>query len=171
MTNHQLINQTSGDVEYYTPILIVEAARRTMGGIDLDPFSSRTANNRIAATSIYTVEDDGFAQPWFGRVFCNHPFGRTTNPRFSAKLVEEIRRGQIEALCCITFAATSEKWFRPLLAIPQCFLTPRLNYVLPSGAVKRGVTKGSVVSYYGKDVHRFVEKFSQFGVVKLPCMK
>lgn len=40
MKAHRLINQDSGDVEYYTPTEITEAARRVMGGIDLDPFSS-----------------------------------------------------------------------------------------------------------------------------------
>lgn len=33
MDNAQLINQTSGDVEWYTPARIIEAARRCMGGI------------------------------------------------------------------------------------------------------------------------------------------
>lgn len=35
MNAAQLINQTSGRVEWYTPTLIVEAARRVMGAIDL----------------------------------------------------------------------------------------------------------------------------------------
>ena len=46
---HQLVNQDSGDTEYYTPGFIVEAARRVMGGIDLDPFSSAAANVLVQA--------------------------------------------------------------------------------------------------------------------------
>ena len=48
MTNAAtLINQTSGKVEYYTPADIVEAARRVMGSIDLDPASSPAANETV----------------------------------------------------------------------------------------------------------------------------
>ena len=50
----QLINQTSGNTEYYSPIDIVDAARYVMGGIDLDPASSALANARIGATHYFT---------------------------------------------------------------------------------------------------------------------
>ena len=46
MKNHQHINADGGSDEYYTPTEIVAAAWRTMGGIDLDPASSKTANVR-----------------------------------------------------------------------------------------------------------------------------
>lgn len=68
---------------------------------------------------------------------------------------------------CITFAATSEKWFKPLLGRPQCFLTPRTNYFTPDGKIMPGVTKGSVVTYFGRDVGRFASCFNKLGVVKV----
>lgn len=92
-TSHQLINQDSGDVEYYTPPRIVEAARRTMGAIDLDPASSATANQRVGAARFYTEVDDGLAQPWEGRIWMNHPFGRTTNGPWVRKIESEFMRG------------------------------------------------------------------------------
>lgn len=67
----QLINQTSGDVEYYTPPFIIEAARRVMGGIDLDPASSEIANRTVKATRYFTEADDGLQQEWNGRVCCD----------------------------------------------------------------------------------------------------
>jgi hypothetical protein len=67
----------------------------------------------------------------------------------------------------ITYACTSEKWFQPLLQKPQCFLSPRTNYYLPDGSVKKGVTKGSVVTNFGADVSRFREAFASLGVVKI----
>lgn len=51
MNNAQLINQDSGDYEYYTPIEIIEAAREVMGFISLDPASSSMANEKIGATA------------------------------------------------------------------------------------------------------------------------
>ncbi|MCB1715547.1 MAG: hypothetical protein KDK05_10475, partial [Candidatus Competibacteraceae bacterium] len=120
-TNHQLINQTSGKVEYYTPPEIVEAARATMGGIDLDPASSARANEIVQAAQYITVEQDGLSQPWFGRVWMNHPFGRKENPLWIDKLMQSFWSGDIEQAICITFASTSEQWFRPLLGYPQCY--------------------------------------------------
>lgn len=63
--------------EHYTPGDVVEAARRTMGGIDLDPASCEIANTRLVrATEFYTERDAGHLQPWWGRVFLNPPGGR-----------------------------------------------------------------------------------------------
>lgn len=52
----QLINQTSGNTEYYTPIDIVDAARYVMGWIDLDPASSALANARIGRPAPWYFE-------------------------------------------------------------------------------------------------------------------
>lgn len=57
--------------EWLTPPEIVAS----LGGFDLDPCSPI---NRpwTTAGKHYTVEDDGLAQTWQGRVWCNPPFGR-----------------------------------------------------------------------------------------------
>jgi hypothetical protein len=189
--SHQLINQTSGNVEYYTPLEIVEAARRVMGGIDLDPASSDAANERIKAAHIYTSKESGLAQPWHGRIWLNHPFHAgwnacdegcqrktcekrghvyhdiPSNADWINYLAQEFEAGRVTQSCNITFAATSENWFQPLLRQPQCFLSPRTNYYLPDGSILKGVSKGSVVTYYGNNVKGFAEEFSKFGKVKV----
>lgn len=78
----------------------------------------------------------------------------------------EYKAGATTQACCITYACTSERWFQPLLAFPMCFLVPRTNYYLPDGTLKRGVTKGSVVTYLGSGVARFRAHFASLGVVK-----
>lgn len=192
MNSAQRIHQDSGDTEYYTPLEIVDAARVVMGGIDLDPASSEAANRRVRADRIFTAADDGLKQEWRGRVWMNHPFSKGEkackpscakkacrergyhldsdmpgNKHWIDKLLDEFARGHVTEACCITYAATSEKWFRPLLAYPQCFLYPRTNYLLPDGSVKRGVLKGSAVTYLGDGLHRFVTAFHRLGVVKV----
>lgn len=167
-TTAQRINQTSGNVEYYTPLPILTAARELMGGIDLDPFSSKAANCRVRARRFFSIADDGFERSWdCASLFMNHPFGRATNPPAIEKLLREIRAGQTRQALCLTYACTSEAWFRPLLAQPQCYLYPRTNYVLPDGSVKPGVTKGSVVTYFGPDLARFRLIFAPLGAVKI----
>ena len=168
MNNHQLINSDSGDQEYYTDRLIIEAARNTMGSINLDPASSLRANSLIRADNIYTKQDDGLSMDWFGNVWMNHPFGRKENPLWINKLVSEYYKQNIEQAMCICFAATSEGWFRPLHQFPQCYLIPRTNYYKPDGTKKVGVTKGSVVTYLGENIDRFAKEFERLGEIKVP---
>lgn len=165
VNNAQLINQTTGECEYYTPPEIIEAARQTLRGIDLDPASSETANKTVKAA--HFKDQHGLRGDWFGRVWLNHPFGRSTNGPWIEKLVREYQLRNVQAACCITYACTSEKWFRPLLYYPQCYLHPRTNYLLPDGTVKKGVTKGSVVTYLGHDIASFAKNFRALGAVKI----
>lgn len=191
MQSHQLINQTSGIVEYYTPTKIAEAARRVMGRIDLDPASSIAANEFIKAERIFTEADNGLAHEWFGKVWMNHPFHAgwnacddacqrktcekrghvyhdiPSNEDWISKLETGYKHSRVVEACCITFAATSERWFQPLLKRPQCFLSPRTNYLLPDGSTLKGVSKGSAVTYYGEHVDRFAAEFCAFGQVKV----
>jgi len=167
MNNATLINQDSGNCEYYTPSHIIELAREVMTGINLDPFSSLEANQRVNADRIFTEQDDGLKQQWQGNVWMNHPFGREMNKKAIQKLVSEYENGNVTQACCITFAATSEGWFRLLLSYPMCFIHGRTNYYLKDGTLKKGVTKGSVVTYLGKDIEKFKEVFSKIGTVKI----
>jgi hypothetical protein len=61
-----LLSSQSND--WYTPPQYVEAARRVMGGIDLDPASSAAANQVIKATTFYDEATNGLAQPWTGKI-------------------------------------------------------------------------------------------------------
>jgi ParB family chromosome partitioning protein len=164
----QLINQTSGDYEWYTPPAIIEAARKAMGSIDLDPASSEQANKIVKAGKFFTIEDDGLKQDWFGNIWLNHPFGRVENPLWIQKLANEYSYPRVQQVCCITYACTSEAWFQPLHSGLQCYLTPRTNYLLPDGTPKRGVTKGSVVTYFGPRRAEFADAFIALGVTKEP---
>jgi hypothetical protein len=62
--------------EHYTPVDVVEASRRLMGNIDLDPASCAAANKRVQAARYYNRRDDGLIKPWSGRVFVNPPGGK-----------------------------------------------------------------------------------------------
>jgi len=193
MNNVQLINQDSGNFEYYTPPDIVEAAREVMGSIDLDPASSKQANKKIKAGKYYTKDENGLSLPWdANNVWLNHPFSRGLkacrdqcsretckergfcvykdvpgNVVWIRTLMYEYGHNFLQA-CCITYAVTSETWFQPLLHYPQCFLSPRTNYFLPDGTIKKGVTKGSVVTYLGENIDKFIEVFDgEFGKVKI----
>ncbi len=189
MENHQLINSNSSDVEYFTPPEIIEASRATMGRIELDPASSEVANLRVKADAWFGIGDRSLERGWTSHsLFMNHPFGRAEKPCeqncikkhvhhdyelygnaiWINKLEREYIMGSVKEAICVTFACTSEKWFQPLLKRPQCFLAPRTNYYLPDGSIKKGVTKGSVITFFGKNVDKFAESFESLGVIKVP---
>lgn len=195
--NANLINQTSGEVEFGTDPRIINAARLAMGRIDLDPASSDHWNQTIQATWFFTKSDNSLDKFWYkpgikspSRVWMNHPFHGgwkacdenckrksctkrghiyediPSNADWIDKLVLEYNLGHVEEACCITFASTSEAWFQPLAHFPQCYLSPRTNYYKPDGTLLEGVTKGSVVTYLGRNVYAFASAFKMFGVCK-----
>lgn len=170
LTNHQLINQTTGNQEWGTPPDIVEAARLTMGGIDLDPASTWEANRTVKATNIFTKGDNGLVLPWVGNVWVNWPFGVRENPLWVSKITREYAKADgVDQITCICFASTSERWFKPLKAFPQCYLDGRTNYIdLKTGQQVKGVSKGSVVTYLGWNLDAFAEYFGTLGDVLWP---
>lgn len=201
MQAHQLINQDSRNYEYYTDPAYTNLARQLLGGIELDPASSPAANRHVKADRIFTIDDDGLSQPWTCKtLWINHPFSRgearcttdrskcnkkvckdrgyhideriPSNKEWIDKLVNSFKTGAIrgEALS-ITYAATSETWFRPLQQYPQVYLVPRCNYFLPNGKIKKGVTKGSVITFLTRErdrIHDFQSIFGNYGEVHVP---
>jgi ParB family chromosome partitioning protein len=146
--------------EWYTPALYVEAARRVLGGIDLDPASCAEANVIIQAARFYTESDDGLRQAWKGRVWLNPPYGRRASS-FVAHLASQYTAGNITAaVVLVASSATSTTWFRPLSDGALCFTDHRINF----NGVK-GNTTGSIFAYLGSDREAFKAEFAQFGMV------
>jgi len=194
--SHKHINQDSGNVEYYTDPKIIAKVKLVMGGIDLDPASHAAANAVVEAANYFTKEDNGLIQKWYGRVFMNHPFSKGEkacpedlskckkkkcqergfhihvdvpgNIEWITKLVQEYENGEVTEAINICYAATSEAWFQPLTKYPQCFLAPRTNYYNAKGEKVSGVTKGSVLTYFGDNVEGFYEHFCDMGEIKIP---
>jgi len=74
--SHALVNQDSGNTEYYTEEYLIEMAREVMGEFDLDPASSVIANETVKAEQFFTIDDDGLSRYWAGKVWMNHPFSK-----------------------------------------------------------------------------------------------
>ncbi|MEH6711602.1 MAG: DNA N-6-adenine-methyltransferase [Paraglaciecola polaris] len=191
--SHQNVNQTSGNVEIYTPGNLIELAKRVMGPIDLDPASSIVANRTVGAAKIYTKRGNGLAKPWFGNVWMNHPWGAKENkckthcdktickkrghhltqalPGNAAwieKLITEYESGKVKQGMCITYASTSEKWFKPLTDYPICFLHGRTSFLTPEGDELNQNTKGCAITYFGEQYSKFDTVFSEVGAVMFP---
>lgn len=65
-----------------------------MGRNDLDPASTAVAQQWIQATAYYTLEGNGLAQDWRGRVWLNPPYGKQIG-RWVDKTLNEYRQGNM----------------------------------------------------------------------------
>jgi hypothetical protein len=125
------LDQAITNVEFYTPAVFVEAARKVLGEIDLDPGSNPEANEKVVrAKKIYTKDNDGLAphNEWHGRVFCNPPYQGLTG-KFARKLLAEYEAGRTTAaIFLVTNQGTRTRWFpgsrRGTLRLPSVGASP-----------------------------------------------
>jgi hypothetical protein len=156
---------SSQSPEFYTPAEYIEAARLTLGAIDLDPASNPEANLIVKAKHFYGPEDDGLANEWHGRVFLNPPYGGFTGP-FVLKLVEEYESGRVSAAVLLISAHTTDTaYFQPLWDHALCFTHHRLPWYSEGGERTTGATFGSVFVYLGDDREDFEVNFERFGAI------
>lgn len=155
----------SNSVEWYTPSRYIEAAREVLGRIDVDPASTAQANETVKADAFYTKEDEGLNFRWKGRVWLNPPYGRLCG-EFVRKAIVEYEYGDMdEAILLLNANSCETKWFRPLWNYVLCFADHRINFVSSDGISKSAPTHGSVFVYLGKNISKFVQVFSEFGIV------
>lgn len=191
-----IAQHSSKSAEHYTPVGIVEKARKTLGTIDLDPASCALANEVVRATRWF---DDGLRAGWHGRVFLNPPGGKlhkdtlepvAAGPGVSAAAVwwDRLWRawdaGHVEAAVFVCFSLavfrTGQARVKPPYAFPFCVLRERLDYDKPDESGRRVASKGAPadsaivllpphVPYVeaGAMVRRFAAEFSPLGYVRL----
>ncbi len=165
--NHQLIN-ASGNNEWYTPRPFLDAAHELMGSIDLDPASNERANLIVRARRFFTIEDDGLAQPWAGRVWLNPPYGtadgESNQARWSRRLLAEYRAGRVSEAILLVNAVTGNTWFSPLKQFPICFPDSRIRFYNADTAPGQP-THSNALIYFGPNVAGFEAIFARFGAV------
>lgn len=164
--SHQLINQSANN-EWYTPRPFLDAAHEVMGGIDLDPASNALANQAVRAEAYYTIDEDGYGQPWHGRVWLNPPFSDT--PAWVARLEREYLQGEVTAALLLVNSAPGYVWWEDLWRRwPVCMLRERLRFVKADGIPGGQAKKGQTVAYFGQDIRAFIDVFAPVGRILLP---
>lgn len=153
--------------EWHTPLECIEAAREVMGGIDLDPATCLSAQEKVQAGEFFTKVDDGLTRPWFGRVWLNPPYSYPLIERFVDKLIAEYDAGNVTEAIVLTNNSSDTMWFRKLSTrFPACFTTGRLKFWHPSHddfAARQGQTFFYLGPNWKGEI--FASEFSQFGVV------
>jgi len=163
---HVHVSANSGNNEWYTPPEYIAAARRVMGGIDLDPATSEIANKTVGATKIFTAEDDGLTQEWpIGRIWMNPPYAQPLIGQFSERMAQETQLGS-EAIVLVN-NATETVWFQTMANVCSaiCFPKSRIKFLDPDGKPSGAPLQGQAVIYFGPNVQSFIAEFSVFGFV------
>jgi len=136
--------QSVGQTEVWlTPPYILDA----LGEFDLDPCSPLD-RPWDTAKKHYTVEDDGLASPWFGRVWLNPPYGRAMTP-WLEKMANHDGGG-----VSLIFARTETRNFQTLVfpfADSIFFIRGRLAFHRPDGSVAASAQAPSVLIAYSED--------------------
>jgi hypothetical protein len=157
--------------EWYTPKRYIDAARKVLRSIDLDPATSKLAQTVVKAKTFYTAEDGGLSKQWHGRVWLYPPYIRHLAGRFVNKLLDEIAAGNVrQAILMLHSRSTGTNWFQRAATAAGCFCIPRKRIICwsPPSRSNRPLSappSGSTFFYYGSRVAQFRKVFGQFGFV------
>lgn len=156
----------TGENEWYTPDEHIALARLVMGSIDLDPASSRVANQAVKATQFFSQETNGLEKEWAGNVWLNPPYAQPAIAHFADKMVAEWESGRVTAAIVLTHNYTDTAWFQKLAhaATAMCFTRGRVRFVSPTGELA-APTQGQAFFYFGHDVDAFASSFAEVGFV------
>jgi len=153
--------------EWYTPLEYIEAARRVMGEIDLDPASCQEAQEKIKARHFYTKQDDALqpAFTWAGNVWLNPPYSMPLIKQFVTKLIDQYESGSVSQAIILTNNSSDTSWFHELLSrYPACFTRGRVQFWRADHEAF-GARQGQTLFYLGGDMTKFADEFNQFGQV------
>lgn len=128
--------------DWLTPPELIHA----LGSFDTDPCASQYQPWRTAAEQ-FTIEDDGLARSWKGRVWCNPPYGPHAE-KFLRRMAEH-GNGVL-----LIFARTETKAFQEYCwrrADAMLFMSGRIRFHLPGGGVAGPAGSPSVLIAYGSE--------------------
>jgi hypothetical protein len=160
------VAHNSGENEWYTPSQFIEAARLTMGSIDLDPASCELANQTVKAGKIFTKKENGLDKEWKKNIWLNPPYAQPLMNQFAEKLVASLET--INQAIVLVNNATETKWFQLMArqANAICFPESRIKFLDTEG--KPGAPlQGQAFLYFGDNIKDFYENFNHFGFVMM----
>lgn len=155
-------------IEWYTPQKYIDMAREVMGGIDLDPATSKYAQKIVRAKVYFTADDNGLTREWLGRVFLNPPFKQPLGKQFTAKLCAEVEAGNVKQAVLLTNDQTDTDWWHQVagIAAAVCFLNGRIGFYNQAGDTS-SPTNGQTFCYFGNRIATFAATFGKVGL----CMR
>lgn len=162
---------------WFTPAKYVEAARRVLGSIYLDPFSCAHAQQTVKATRFLAQADDALspATMWApagseATVWMNPPYSAALIGPAIKRLRSELQAGNVGAAVVLVNNATDTHWWHDLVegAVAVCFTKGRIAFENADGKRISGNTRGQCFVLLGGDQamrRRFWCEMSAFGML------
>lgn len=166
------VHATSGrHSEWYTPEIYIEAARRVMGRIEFDPYSSREANKVVKAAKYNDLEcPDRFT--WHGKSWMNPPYSAYRGQASDCvmQMVQSFNDGSVEeAIMLVNQSILYQPGPQAAMSIGAiCLVNHRIAYV--DGGTMQAQTSPPqsnafiYLNRWGADIPVFVREYEQFGV-------
>lgn len=160
---------------WFTPPEYLDSVRLVMGGIDLDPFTSETANEIVRAAHIFTIDRSAFDHGWnVGRdvrVFMNPPYSAGLCGRAINRFIDQYAAGNFAEGIVLVNNATDTRWFNALVKYCDaiCFTDHRISFWNADRKNISGNTRGQAFFYFGKNLFKFKKVFEKHGFVMVPA--
>jgi hypothetical protein len=152
--------------DFYTHPVLIEAATKAMGSIDLDPASCREANTVVGATQYWGFRENGLLQEWGGNVWLNPPFGNWAE--WVPKTIAEWKSGRIAQMCVLSSSRVSTaQQFHPLVQNASALFIACGRYAFWGPKAAAGPDEGHFVFYFGPHIGRFQAAFAHLGSIFL----
>lgn len=154
---------SSKSMEWFTPPEVIEVVTKVLDGITLDPAGCMYANTIVNAHAIYTKEDNGLVNPWWGTVFLNPPYGFTSNKKSMAgvwaeTMIRKYCRQEFTSGILLLNANVSDKWFENLRKFPMVFSKRRIKFLDANGVRQKSPSHGNVLIYFGDNPDTFYKE-------------
>lgn len=161
------VSNNSGENEWYTPQIYIEAARRTMGKIDIDPASCDAANVMVRAGEFFTAEHNGLLHEWLGNVWMNPPYSQPFVGQFIDKLISQVECQNTTQACVLVNNFTDTQAGQTLISLADavCFVAKRIKFIDKDGNESGAPLQGQMICYFGDNVSVFSDEFSVCGTV------
>lgn len=183
------VQHASGRNDWGTSDFVIEAARKVLIGIDLDPASSEEHNKRVRAKTIITSMS--LQTSWFPvanqplSIFLNPPGGKclsgvgkrqTSQPlMFWKKLLFARTMGLLKHAIYYAFSIEALQYTQQcsmaICAFPVCFPSKRQAAVDPTGEGRASPSHAQAIVYVPGLVDRseaFRSEFSKMGAIMFP---
>ena len=159
---------------WFTPPDHIERVRAVLGGvIDLDPFSSKDANETVKATRYFDINNSAFERSWNDdgkpiSCFMNPPYGRGLILPAVKCFIDNL--SSVKQAVVLVNNATETVFFQALLEHANYICLPkrRISFENVDGKKISGNTRGQVYLHFQGDKPaqaRFVSMFSEIGSV------
>lgn len=173
------VKHSTKSVEWYTPYHIIEAAKATLGQIDLDPATTVEMNASIQASHIFTKETDGLNSEWPADVsiFLNPPGGKVGNKSlaglFWQKLMKHREDGKLKHAIFVCFSleaaqTTQGKGCPSVLEFSFCIPAKRISFIGENAEAQSPSHANAIIYVPGTEdyTHKFVRAFDYLGLTR-----